>query len=54
MGVFFYRIYIKKVTKFPEFGVDMNLDKKELKNAMDRSFMDIRNKGTKGGEERYK
>ena len=33
-----YRIYIKKVKKFHECSVDVNQDKKTLKQAMDRAF----------------
>ena len=33
-----FRIYIKKVKKFLDFAVDVNLDKKTLKQSMDRAF----------------
>ena len=33
-----FRIYIKKVRKFPEYKIDVNLDKKVMKSAMDKAF----------------
>ncbi len=32
------RIYIKKVKKFADYSVEVHLDKKQLKQAMDRMF----------------
>ena len=39
---FLNRIYIKKVRKFPEYGVDINMDKRSLKNAMDKAFHELK------------
>ncbi|KAL3884171.1 hypothetical protein ACJMK2_030391 [Sinanodonta woodiana] len=48
------RIYIKKVRKFPEFAVDMDLDKKSLKNAMDKAFHELKQHGLDSiGQERF-
>ena len=35
---------MKKVRKFPEFAVDLNMDKKSLKLAMDKSFHMLKGK----------
>lgn len=34
----YFRIYIKKVRKFPEYKIDPGLDKKVMKSAMDKAF----------------
>lgn len=47
------RIYIKKVKKFPDFAVDMTLDKKSLKISMDKSFQDLKSADLAIGQERY-
>lgn len=48
------RIYVKRVKKFPEFSVDLNLDKKTLKMEMDRAFHELKQTGFNGfGQERY-
>ncbi|KAK3609146.1 hypothetical protein CHS0354_032673 [Potamilus streckersoni] len=48
------RIYIKKVRKFPDFAVDMDLDKKSLKNAMDKAFHELKQHGLDSiGQERF-
>ena len=40
--------------KFPEFGVDINIDKKTLKIAMDKSFQMLKERGTEAfGQERF-
>ncbi|KAJ8314459.1 hypothetical protein KUTeg_006609 [Tegillarca granosa] len=47
------QIYIKKVKKFPEYAVDLNIDKKSLKTAMDKAFHELKHRGTDGiGQER--
>ena len=52
--LFLVRIYIKKVKKFPEYAVDVSLEKKQMKVAMDKAFMILRNEGINyGGQERY-
>lgn len=48
------RVYVKKVRKFPEFAVDCELDKKQLKAAMDQAFHSLReNNLDKMGEDRF-
>ncbi|KAL5010254.1 hypothetical protein ScPMuIL_012559 [Solemya velum] len=48
------RIYIKKVKKFPEFAVDVNLDKKTMKLDMDKAFQQLKASGIdRHGQERY-
>lgn len=48
------RIYIKKVKKFPEFAVDINMDRKALKITMDKAFSDLKEHGFQGiGQERF-
>ena len=42
MFFYFDRIYIKKVRKFPEYAVDVNMDKRGLKNAMDKAFHELK------------
>lgn len=50
---FFARIYIKKVRKFPEFSVDSEMDKKQLKAAMDDAFHSLKESNVeKMGEDR--
>ncbi|XP_013420859.1 calcium-responsive transcription factor [Lingula anatina] len=39
------RIYIKKVKKFPEFAVDVNQDKKTMKQMMDKTFQELKKRG---------
>ena len=39
---FLDRIYIKKVRKFPEYAVDITMDKRGLKNAMDKAFHELK------------
>ena len=47
------RIYIKKVKKFPEFAVDIHMDKKTLKLAMDKAFQMLKDQGIENhGQER--
>ncbi|CAC5415222.1 CARF [Mytilus coruscus] len=47
------RIYVKRVKKFPEFSVDLNLDKKTLKMEIDRAFHELKQTGFNGfGQER--
>jgi len=36
------RIYVKKVRKFLDCTVDINVDKKQLKVEMDRAFQSIK------------
>ena len=48
-----FRIYIKKVKKFIGFAVDPNLDRKQLKAAMDQAFQALKECGMDShGEER--
>ncbi|XP_059157501.1 calcium-responsive transcription factor-like isoform X2 [Physella acuta] len=48
------RIYIKKVRKFPSHAVNLNLDKKTIRLAMDKAFHELREQGLENwGEERY-
>ncbi|XP_055888420.1 calcium-responsive transcription factor-like isoform X2 [Biomphalaria glabrata] len=48
------RIYIKKVRKFPSHSVNLNLDKKSIRLAMDKAFHELREQGLdRWGEERY-
>ncbi|CAH1799426.1 unnamed protein product [Owenia fusiformis] len=49
------RIYIKKARKFPEFAVNINIDKKALKYAMDKAFMELKQNGITEsmGEDRF-
>ncbi|XP_064628152.1 calcium-responsive transcription factor-like [Lineus longissimus] len=48
------RIYIKKVRKYPEYQVHVNLDKKAMKSAMDKAFQDIKQVGLDNvGMERF-
>lgn len=48
------RIYIKKVKKFPLYKVDLNLDKKALKAAMDKAFHALKQQNIeKIGQDRY-
>ena len=42
LGDVFYRIYIKKVRKFPEYAVDIHMEKRGLKNAMDKAFHELK------------
>ncbi|XP_005110820.1 calcium-responsive transcription factor [Aplysia californica] len=48
------RIYIKKVRKFPAYAVDLTMDKKSIRLAMDKAFLELREQGLDSwGEERY-
>ncbi|OWF37566.1 calcium-responsive transcription factor-like [Mizuhopecten yessoensis] len=48
------RIYIKKVKKFPQYAVDLSIDKKTLKLAMDKAFHELKQRGFDDiGHERY-
>ncbi|KAK3096922.1 hypothetical protein FSP39_004786 [Pinctada imbricata] len=48
------RIYIKKVRKFPEYAVDMNLDKKAMKTDMDKAFHELKSQNLQTiGQERF-
>lgn len=48
------RIYIKKVKKFPQYAVDLSIDKKTLKLAMDKAFHELKQRGFDDiGQERY-
>ncbi|XP_067129180.1 calcium-responsive transcription factor-like isoform X2 [Centruroides vittatus] len=48
------RIYIKKVRKFPEYQVNLTLDKKSLRAAMEKAFLDLKSSGFEGhGEDRW-
>lgn len=48
-----FRIYIKKVRKFPSHAVNLNLDKKTIRLAMDKAFHELREQGLENwGEER--
>ncbi|BFZ24855.1 hypothetical protein BsWGS_27894 [Bradybaena similaris] len=48
------RIYIKKVRKFPSYAVNLNMDKKSIRLAMDKAFHELREQGLDSwGEERY-
>ncbi|XP_041352551.1 calcium-responsive transcription factor-like [Gigantopelta aegis] len=49
------RIYIKKVKKFPDYAVDVNVDKRTLKGAMDKAFQELKERGIPDGygEERF-
>jgi len=38
------RIYIKRVTKFPHYAVDLKMDKKNLKASMDTAFQALKDK----------
>ncbi|XP_067951100.1 calcium-responsive transcription factor-like [Watersipora subatra] len=48
------RIYVKKVRKFPEYGIPPNLKKRELKHMMDNSFNALKRAGFQDkGEDRF-
>jgi len=48
------RIYVKKVRKFPNCSVPTDVNRKVLKQLMDRAFQVLREQGfSEGGEERY-
>lgn len=48
------RIYIKKVKKFPQYKIDLGLDKKVMKGAMDRAFHALKQQNIeKIGQDRY-
>jgi len=50
----FYRIYIKKVRKFPEFKIDMNLEKRTAKLLMDKAFHGLKQQNIeKIGQDRW-
>jgi len=48
------RIYVKKVRKFPNCLVPTDVNRKVLKQLMDRAFQVLREQGfSEGGEEQY-
>ena len=51
--MFWSRIYIKKVRKFPSYAVDLSLDKKSVRMEMDKAFHELREQGLDAwGQER--
>ena len=55
LNISFSRIYIKKVRKFPDYGVDLTQDKKTIRLEMDKAFHELREQNIQDtwGQERW-